>query len=682
MLKKFIIFSIFILISLFTTSAEAEEEPLYLNADSVRIEELKVLVATGNVILKYKDMEVTADRLELDLKENKLKAWGNVILQQGEVKTEGEELDLDLKSKYGVVIKPYGEVKGPKIKGTIYWQGKKMKGTQKKIGIERGSMTTCDNTIPHYHISARRVTVYPGDRVVIFWATFWDGVVPIFFVPYYVISLKEERDRTSLPRIGHNETEGWFIKAAFDYFITTTAYGIIYLDWMEKIGLGEGFRHYYTVGEGGKGSLYFYHLANKVTDRSEITSQLKHEQTLGDFKTSLSLNHNNTNKSLQAVLSINRQVKGVTTTLTNNYNITQMGTPSELKNISTRLYHTQLLPASLRADALINYSAYDKSENKVDEELKYALRLSRAFRGFGLELYTEKREDLDRDLYTGDDNLIVLDKIPELTLDVTQRSLKGLPIFYKTKAHWGRYHYEPGDIYLDRIHYELTVRENFRLKLPKPFRDMNFNFLELLDQSLYSNGDKRYLFKGQVIFLTGVSEYLDFNLTYTYQQVEGETPIPRLDKVGTSVETLLIKNDLRYKDIWKLSVYTTYNFKTEEYSDLIAKMQTKPKEKLRIDLGLSYDIEERTFKRLDAMLDIGLIPKWQLEYRIAYDLINGRPTFGELIITHDLHCREIKIGYIQTKDEFWLEYRIKAFPGYPLKIGGGDKLTVGLPIED
>ena len=46
---------------------------------------------------------------------------------------------------------------------------------------------------------------------------------------------------------------------------------------------------------------------------------------------------------------------------------------------------------------------------------------------------------------------------------------------------------------------------------------------------------------------------------------------------------------------------------------------------------------------------------------------------GDVAVTCDMHCRELKLSYSYTEKQVWLEYRIKAFPQDSVKMGLGDE---------
>jgi hypothetical protein len=95
-----------------------------------------------------------------------------------------------------------------------------------------------------------------------------------------------------------------------------------------------------------------------------------------------------------------------------------------------------------------------------------------------------------------------------------------------------------------------------------------------------------------------------------------------------------------------LDLSTNYDFITENFGNLVAKIEYKPKDDWKMNFSSSYNLNTK---------------EWTKKINSALDSVVG--------ITRDLHCREITINYKQATKSFWVEFYIKAFPTEKITIG-------------
>src|SRR6056297_2865582 len=136
-----------------------------------------------------------------------------------------------------------GETTGYKIKGKVYYQGEKLENFPDIIDIKGGSFTTCDLEEPHWHIVAEQITIYPDDKIIAKNISWYEGDKKIFTLPSFMIFLRGKNQLPYLPDIGQSNSEGWYFKNQFNYVEDASSYGSIYLDLMEKKGIGAGIEH-------------------------------------------------------------------------------------------------------------------------------------------------------------------------------------------------------------------------------------------------------------------------------------------------------------------------------------------------------------------------------------------------------------------------------------------------------
>ena len=77
------------------------------------------------------------------------------------------------------------------------------------------------------------------------------------YFPYYTISLKERTNYLKFPKIGSSSKEGFYIKFTYVYTLNDANKGEIYLDFMEKLGVGQGVSHNFAKDKTGLSGKYY-----------------------------------------------------------------------------------------------------------------------------------------------------------------------------------------------------------------------------------------------------------------------------------------------------------------------------------------------------------------------------------------------------------------------------------------
>jgi len=244
----------------------AEEElPIDFSGDYLEyLAGEEIIIGRGNVEVQYKGMKTRADWARFDLAKKLLFAKGNVILNEGGDKFYGETLVYDLNAQKGTMDKARTFLE------PWFVRGDKMKKVAKnEYLMEKGTFTT-DNPAefpkPHYRFTASRMKIFPGQR---FWAynvIFYVRNVPLAYLPVFKRSLKKVPYGLVLWPMGHDSKKGWFAISHYNWYINPQVRGRIYLDYIERLGVGKGFDTSYRFGSGertGKGYFYGYFIDEK-----------------------------------------------------------------------------------------------------------------------------------------------------------------------------------------------------------------------------------------------------------------------------------------------------------------------------------------------------------------------------------------------------------------------------------
>ena len=218
--SSLIIVSIISTIVLIYSHSFAQKEllPLIVNADYLEYDENKIL-ASGRVKVKYKDILLTADNFQADLKKGDIQAESRVFLSQKKQEIEGEKLIYNLDKEEGVFYGAKTEI------DKVFFRGEKIELSKDKTNITEGSFTTCNLPSPHYQIRAKRIIVEPNKKIVAKKISFWAGKTHLFSLPYLIMPLGEKkREGFKLPLSlspGYDQEDKFYLQGGFSYSLAT-----------------------------------------------------------------------------------------------------------------------------------------------------------------------------------------------------------------------------------------------------------------------------------------------------------------------------------------------------------------------------------------------------------------------------------------------------------------------------
>lgn len=253
------------------------EDKVNLTADNVQyLREKQKIIAQGNTHLKTAEIELWADNLTIDVKNNKLLAEDNVRVEGDKQTLESERLEYDLALREGVFVNAESIVVDNSLNGELYLSSPKIDYGAEKSKLNSSTLTSCDYEQNHYEISSTSVVIYPGDKLIAYNNFLWEfnAKVPIFYSPLLIYSLKNDKQILE-QQIGRSEIRGWFLKNTYNYTIEANNQGGVidrlagdvgqlYLDHFEKTGWAFGFKHYYHYREDRHAYLYLYTAEDKL----------------------------------------------------------------------------------------------------------------------------------------------------------------------------------------------------------------------------------------------------------------------------------------------------------------------------------------------------------------------------------------------------------------------------------
>ena len=252
--------------------AYAAEDSIECDGDQVEyFETEKKVVGSGDVVIKYKDMKLTCDRVTVWTETQEALAEGNAVLTQGEDTFEGERIAYNFKESTGEIT----DFKGHS--DLWYIRGKEAERvSEEEFVVKKSYITTCDHEIPHWKLSADRVEIYPGKSVNTYNAVMWANPlsiknfnIPVFWVPYYCHPLDDDRPHvTVIP--GKSKDWGLYLLTAWRYDLAPNQKGYVHIDYREKQDLGVGLDYKYDTKVIGNGIMTTYYTNERDLNRDHF----------------------------------------------------------------------------------------------------------------------------------------------------------------------------------------------------------------------------------------------------------------------------------------------------------------------------------------------------------------------------------------------------------------------------
>ncbi|NQT75786.1 MAG: LPS assembly protein LptD [Candidatus Omnitrophica bacterium] len=663
--------------------AQESARPVEVNGDQVEyFPKEKKVVGVGSVSIDYGNTVLTCDKITVFTETKDAEAEGNVILKSPTGEVRGQKVRYNFETREGEIIKvrvKSGDWYAGGDKGDLLPDG--------SVSVKDGYLTSCDLAEPHYKISAKNVTIYPGNKVVAKNVVFKVGAVPIAYVPRYDYSIDAEWPTLDIIP-GKKKKWGFFALTSYRYAIDEDNKLTLRLDEREKWGFGEGIDYSYGLGSFGQGILKTYYTHQRDRDRDEIGTRAEEERYR------VQLRHRvDPRDSMTAIME----------------------------------YH-KLSDTDMTKDFFYR-EEYDREPSP--ESYFYLLERQPEY---ALSFLARKRVNRHQS---------VVERLPELRFDLKDQALFGLPIYYKSDMTYVDLNSKTGSSATDSD----VIRFHTDDKLSLPLRLVDFLSVAPfagVKGTYYSkdiNGDEDEL---RDAFYTGIdlsTKFLktydasgrflgvDFNKlhhiitpTIEYEYIHEPSTLPgmlqQFDDIDSidrkSTFSLGFENKLQTKrmvdgnlttfDLGYLLLKGDYLYKPENgsrFSDVTADLEITPYSWMRIESDTQYDPATRDFQswntdlfmhRDDWRLGFGsrywqdteheltselfykLNNEWSVRLFGRYDLkqvessgqkIVNRFDNKEITIIKDLHCWIAETSLEVGRDggaTVWFVMKLKASP--------------------
>jgi len=211
-----------------TTNAQNSDTPYLLTADGEISYDNKqgVLVASNNARFESDGIMIVADEIAVFYEDNIVKAVGELRIQVAEQIYQGSSLDFNYYKLTGSISGVSSKINDLSVSGKSITLNE---GTE--FEIDEVELTPCVLPDPHYSIKAKRVKVYPQDKIVAKAVWFYLNGYRVFYVPAYTVKFNKSSGKFEnlfiVSSLGYNSIDGIYLKLAYPYELTDRLEGSI-----------------------------------------------------------------------------------------------------------------------------------------------------------------------------------------------------------------------------------------------------------------------------------------------------------------------------------------------------------------------------------------------------------------------------------------------------------------------
>ena len=663
-------------------------------------------IAVGGVRLVQGDLEVRADRMRYEIETERAEFSGNVRIRRSGESLDAQAFTYDLKEQTGRIVEGLAAFEIEATSDPLYILGDEILVGADKIEVYGARLTTCEPPDrAGYYLIGQRMDIFPGERVVIRSVRFVESNVTLFYWPYLSISLTG-RQRVRIPEVGHNATDGWYVKTRYDYDGPGSGRGEAALDVYQYRGIGTGVHHIYRESPAGEGSLTVYRVHGWGGEGEELRLAWEESFSLGgdlqvDWKSAYLRNNlggGEPEREGSFALSLAHERGSASSWLDLERQVYWDVDPGRVDTLWLR-HRSRPWGWSWRLD--VDARSERRAGSDARDAVAYLSTLRRSIGAYTLQLDAETR--IHPSWFTGGSVAPTWrsrSRLPEASFSVDIDRLLPLRAPLTVTLSAARLAEERrvfGDyerVEADRAGVAFSLR-------PVAFRLGALGRVQSrgsVTWHAYSGGERRWLLSADHQYLLPLTRRLSFSASYWYRQPLGDAPPLQADTIAYEER---VTGRLQYTyGAGSVSLWSGYDFASGLTSDVIAQatysrsglfatvqagyspsdgamsfaaasLSLRRGERVELRAATRYDFFTQSIDSLSASLALSF-PGWRFLYETAYDGYDGAWSTGEAAIIRDLGCREIGLRFDGWEGSVWLEYRINAFPGDGIRLGARD----------
>lgn len=193
------------------TAEKVPAPPIVVNGDELYFSDSTGdMFAKGNVVVDQAPSQVLGDLMRGNAKQNEIWIDDNAVFIQPGTNVVGKSIRYNYKTRYGSMANAKGKVDAELIAGN------NIEFMPDEVIIYDATTTRCPAKVPDMHMSATKVEIWPGDKLIAYNAKFWIKDKVIYSIARYQKSLREDA-KSEYPRLGYSSNDGMSISQHLEY---------------------------------------------------------------------------------------------------------------------------------------------------------------------------------------------------------------------------------------------------------------------------------------------------------------------------------------------------------------------------------------------------------------------------------------------------------------------------------
>ena len=226
-----IIISIFLLCSLVVYSFG--KTPVSIEAENIYRENDGKIIAIGDVVVKYKNETLKADKIIYDQLQKKIYLYGHIRVKTPKYDLTGTEGWIDEKGYYG----EFKNVKGV-IDGRYYIKAERVKKEKNKYHFYNGEFSTCSFDNYDWYFKTKKGILIEKKEIVFYNISLRFCKIPVFFSPYFSYPATSRKTGLLFPEIGNDSYNDFKIIQPFFLVLTRHSDMTFTFDYRNQQGKG------------------------------------------------------------------------------------------------------------------------------------------------------------------------------------------------------------------------------------------------------------------------------------------------------------------------------------------------------------------------------------------------------------------------------------------------------------
>ena len=183
------------------------QQPISIEADELYFsDKTGEMFARGNVVITQEQNHIFADIVRGNDKQTEVWVDGPLRFQDPLTNLTGMKLNYNYGSRFGMMRELDGRC------GDIFVSGKQADIADGKYTLYSSTATGCKmKGNPDYRVTARKIEIWPGDKMIAYDAKVWVKNTVIYSTPRYRKSLRQQDSDREFPQFGYYDRDGFYI---------------------------------------------------------------------------------------------------------------------------------------------------------------------------------------------------------------------------------------------------------------------------------------------------------------------------------------------------------------------------------------------------------------------------------------------------------------------------------------